>query len=260
MSDIEIARSITKSNIEEVASKISLENNLINYGKYMAKIDFDKVSSQKSGKLILVTSINPTIYGEGKTTVSIGLVDGLCQCGKNAVATLREPSLGPVFGIKGGACGGGYSQILPMEDINLHFTGDMHAITSANNLISAAIDNHIYFGNELNIDIDRICFRRCLDMNDRALRQISLANKRNEYFNITAASEIMSILCLSNSFADLKRRLGNILVAYSKDNKAIYAKDLKLTGALATLLKDAIKPNIVQTLEHNPVIINSGTN
>ncbi len=258
MSDIEIARSITKSNIEEVASKISLENNLINYGKYMAKIDFDKVSSQKSGKLILVTSINPTIYGEGKTTVSIGLVDGLCQCGKNAVATLREPSLGPVFGIKGGACGGGYSQILPMEDINLHFTGDMHAITSANNLISAAIDNHIYFGNELNIDIDRICFRRCLDMNDRALRQINLANKRNEYFNITAASEIMSILCLSNSFADLKRRLGNILVAYSKDNKAIYAKDLKLTGALATLLKDAIKPNIVQTLEHNPVIIHGG--
>ena len=256
--DIDIARSVKLNKINSVARSLGVKReNIIPYGDYMGKIKFDKIDDNKNGKLILVTSINPTSYGEGKTTVSIGLNDALCGLGKNSVAVLREPSLGPVFGIKGGACGGGYSQVVPMEDINLHFTGDIHAITTANNLISAAIDNHIYFGNELDIDVNNICFKRCMDMNDRALRNIELSN-RHESFNITAASEIMSVLCLSNDFHDLKRKLANILIAYNSKGEAIFARDLKLEGALATILKDAIRPNLVQTLEHNPVIIHGG--
>ena len=256
--DIDIARSVKLNKINSVARSLGVKReNIIPYGDYMGKIKFDKIDDNKNGKLILVTSINPTSYGEGKTTVSIGLDDALCGLGKNSVAVLREPSLGPVFGIKGGACGGGYSQVVPMEDINLHFTGDIHAITTANNLISAAIDNHIYFGNELDIDVNNICFKRCMDMNDRALRNIELSN-RHESFNITAASEIMSVLCLSNDFHDLKRKLANILIAYNSKGEAIFARDLKLEGALATILKDAIRPNLVQTLEHNPVIIHGG--
>ena len=257
VSDIEIQRSHKVENITNIAKKLGLENNIELYGNDKAKIKFNEITTNKNGKLILVTSINPTPYGEGKTTVSIGLHDGLSKISKNSLAILREPSLGPVFGIKGGATGGGYSQVMPMEDINLHFTGDIHAITTANNLISASIDNHIYFGNELNIDLDNICFQRCMDMNDRALRKITLTN-RKESFNITAASEIMSILCLSNDFEDLKNKLSNILIAYNKKGEPIYTKDLKLTGALATILKDAIKPNLVQTLENNPVIIHGG--
>ena len=256
--DIDIARSVKLNKINSVARSLGVKReNIIPYGDYMGKIKFDKIDDNKNGKLILVTSINPTSYGEGKTTVSIGLDDALCGLGKNSVAVLREPSLGPVFGIKGGACGGGYSQVVPMEDINLHFTGDIHAITTANNLISAAIDNHIYFGNELDIDVNNICFKRCMDMNDRALRNIELSN-RHESFNITAASEIMSVLCLSNDFHDLKRKLANILIAYNSKGEAIFARDLKLEGALATILKDAIRPNLVQTLEHNPAIIHGG--
>ena len=256
--DIDIARSVKLNKINSVARSLGVKReNIIPYGDYMGKIKFDKIDDNKNGKLILVTSINPTSYGEGKTTVSIGLNDALCSLGKNSVAVLREPSLGPVFGIKGGACGGGYSQVVPMEDINLHFTGDIHAITTANNLISAAIDNHIYFGNELDIDVNNICFKRCMDMNDRALRNIELSN-RHESFNITAASEIMSVLCLSNDFQDLKRKLANILIAYNSKKEAIFARDLKLEGALATILKDAIRPNLVQTLEHNPAIIHGG--
>ena len=256
--DIDIARSVKLNKINSVARSLGVKReNIIPYGDYMGKIKFDKIDDNRNGKLILVTSINPTSYGEGKTTVSIGLNDALCSLGKNSVAVLREPSLGPVFGIKGGACGGGYSQVVPMEDINLHFTGDIHAITTANNLISAAIDNHIYFGNELDIDVNNICFKRCMDMNDRALRNIELSN-RHESFNITAASEIMSVLCLSNDFHDLKRKLANILIAYNSKGEAIFARDLKLEGALATILKDAIRPNLVQTLEHNPAIIHGG--
>lgn len=257
MTDIEIAKSSKKKNIIDIAQKLGIENNIELYGNFKAKINYKEISSNKNGKLILVTSINPTPYGEGKTTVSIGLNDGLNKLGKNSVAVLREPSLGPVFGIKGGATGGGYSQVIPMEDINLHFTGDMHAIETANNLISAAIDNHIYFGNSLKIDLNRICFRRCMDMNDRALRKVKLSN-RDESFNITAASEVMSILCLSNDFNELKKKLSNILVAYDVDDKPIYTRDLKLEGSLAVILKDAIKPNLVQTLENNPVIIHGG--
>ena len=256
--DIDIARSVKLNKINSVARSLGVKReNIIPYGDYMGKIKFDKIDDNKNGKLILVTSINPTSYGEGKTTVSIGLDDALCSLGKKSVVVLREPSLGPVFGIKGGACGGGYSQVVPMEDINLHFTGDIHAITTANNLISAAIDNHIYFGNELDIDVNNICFKRCMDMNDRALRNIELSN-RHESFNITAASEIMSVLCLSNDFHDLKRKLANILIAYNSKGDAIFARDLKLEGALATILKDAIRPNLVQTLEHNPAIIHGG--
>lgn len=257
MTDIEIAKSSKKKNIIDIAQKLGIENNIELYGNFKAKINYKEISSNKNGKLILVTSINPTPYGEGKTTVSIGLNDGLNKLGKNSVAVLREPSLGPVFGIKGGATGGGYSQVIPMEDINLHFTGDMHAIETANNLISAAIDNHIYFGNSLKIDLNRICFRRCMDMNDRALRKVKLSN-RDESFNITAASEVMSILCLSNDFNELKKKLSNILVAYDVDDKPIYTRDFKLEGSLAVILKDAIKPNLVQTLENNPVIIHGG--
>lgn len=257
MNDIEIARGCKKLDIREIAKKLGIEDNIELYGRDKAKINFNEINSRKEGKLILVTSINPTPYGEGKTTVSIGLNDGLNKLGKSSIAVLREPSLGPVFGIKGGATGGGYSQVVPMEDINLHFTGDFHAITSANNLIAAAIDNHIYFGNELEIDTDKILFKRCLDVNDRVLRHVSLSN-REEEFNITAASEIMSVLCLSVDFNDLKRRLSNILVAISKDGKPIRCHDLKLEGSLAVLLKDAIKPNLVQSLENNPVIIHGG--
>ena len=257
MTDIEIAKEAKKEKITEVAKKLGIEKDLIVYGEDKAKIDFSKIKKEPKGKLILVTAISPTPYGEGKTTVSIGLNDGLRKLGQNSLAVLREPSLGPVFGVKGGATGGGYAQVIPMEDINLHFTGDFHAITSANNLIRAAIDNHIYFGNQLKIDKDKICFHRCLDMNDRALRHIQLEN-REESFNITAASEIMSILCLANDFNDLKERLGSILIAFNTSKEPIYAKDLNLTGALATLLKDAIKPNLVQSLENNPVIIHGG--
>ena len=257
MTDIEIASKVKLANIIDIAKKLKIEDYIELYGNDKAKINFNKINKEERGKLILVTSINPTPYGEGKTTVSIGLNDGLNHLGKNSLAVLREPSLGPVFGIKGGATGGGYSQVVPMEDINLHFTGDFHAITSANNLISAAIDNHLYFGNELNIDESRICFKRCLDMNDRALRSVTL-NNREENFNITAASEIMSILCLSRDFNDLKLRLSNIMLAYNKEGTPIYAKDLKLEGSLAVLLKDAIKPNLVQSLEQNPIILHGG--
>ncbi len=257
MTDIEIQNSCKKINIIDVAKKIGIDKNILLYGDDKAKIKFNEINGKEDGKLILVTSINPTPYGEGKTTVSIGLNDGLNKIGKRSIAVLREPSLGPVFGVKGGATGGGYSQVMPISDINLHFTGDMHAITSANDLISAAIDNHIYYGNSLDIDVNNICFRRCLDVNDRALRSVNL-NNRVEHFNITAASEVMSVLCLSNDLMDLKKRLSNILIAYNSKGMPIYVKDLKLEGALTVLLKDAIMPNLVQSLENNPVIIHGG--
>lgn len=250
MSDIEIARSCIKKNIKDICSKVGLSEELYEcYGSYKAKVKYNEVLNNKNGKLILVTAINPTPYGEGKTTISIGLLDGLCSIKKNAIGVLREPSLGPVFGFKGGAAGGGYAQIVPMEDINLHFTGDLHAITSANNLISAAVDNHIYQGNSLGIDENRIMFKRCLDVNDRALR---------EKFNITAASEVMSIFCLAKDLNDLREKLGNILVAYSVNNEPIYVKDLHLEGSLVVLLKEAMNPNLVQTLENNPVLVHGG--
>lgn len=255
--DIEIAHQAKLQDISEIAKKLKVEKYLESYGKNKGKIDFSKVEMPLKGKLILTTAISPTPYGEGKTTVSIGLNDALRKLGKNSIAALREPSLGPVFGIKGGATGGGYAQVVPMEEINLHFTGDFHAITSANNLISAAIDNHLYFGNKLSIDPNQICFHRCLDVNDRALRHVKLQN-RDESFNITAASEIMSILCLAKDLNDLKTRLGSILIAFNTNKEPIYAKDLKLEGALTVLLKDAIKPNLVQSLENNPVIIHGG--
>ena len=255
ISDIEIARNCKKENIKIIGKKLGIEDNLILYGNDKAKIEYNKIKKDRTGKLILVTSINPTPYGEGKTTVSIGLVDGLNKIDKNSIAVLREPSLGPVFGVKGGACGGGYSQVVPMEDINLHFTGDIHAIESANNLICAAIDNHIYFGNEL--DFKEISFYRCMDMNDRALRKVHVLN-RDDKFNITSACEIMSVLCLSKDFDDLYNKLSNIIVGYNSKGKPIRCSDLKLTGSLAVLLKDAIKPNLVQTLENNPVIIHGG--
>lgn len=250
MTDIEIASSCVKKEIREVCQNLGLDDSLIEtYGKYKAKIKYNDVLNTKNGKLILVTAINPTPFGEGKTTVSIGLVDGLAKLKKSVIGVLREPSLGPVFGLKGGATGGGYSQIVPMEDINLHFTGDLHAITSANNLIVAAVENHIYQGNSLGIDPDRITFKRCLDVNDRALRK---------QFNITAASEVMSIFCLSNDLMDLRRKLGNIIVGFNFDGNPVYVRDLKLEGSLAVLLKDALNPNIVQTLENNPVLVHGG--
>ena len=255
MIDIEISNNASKLDIREIAGKLGIDDKIEFYGSDKAKIRYDEISREEKAKLILVTSINPTPYGEGKTTVSIGLNDGLNKIGKNSIAVLREPSLGPVFGIKGGACGGGFSQVIPMEDINLHFTGDFHAITTANNLISAAISNHIYFGNELGIE--KVVFNRCMDMNDRALRSINLGD-REEKFNITAASEIMTLLCLSNDFIGLKKRLGNILIGYNKYDVPIYSRDLKLEGALAVILKDAIKPNLVQSLENNPIIIHGG--
>ena len=256
-SDIEISKNANLLNINDIANKLNLSTDDIEcYGKYKAKINTK--NTDRKGKLILVTSINPTPYGEGKTTICIGINDSLNKLGKKSVAVLREPSLGPVFGIKGGATGGGYSQAVPMEDINLHFTGDIHAIELANNLICAIIDNHIFQGNLLNID--KVTFNRCVDLNDRALRNITINSKynRSEHFNITVASEIMAILCLSKDIEDLKKKLDNILVGYDKNNKMIFLKELNCTGAIATLLKDAIKPNLVQSLENNPIIIHGG--
>lgn len=254
MNDIDIAQNNVLENIVKVAKKIDLNSDdLVLYGDFKAKIK--KVPSKRKAKLILVTAINPTPYGEGKTTVSIGLGDALNKLNKKPVIVLREPSMGPVFGIKGGATGGGYSQVVPMEDINLHFTGDFHAITAANDLLCAAIDNHIYHGNSL--DIQKVVFKRCLDVNDRALRKISL-EKRNDSFSITAASEIMALFCLADSIDDLKRRLGNIIIGYNSKNEVVYAKDLHIEGALTVLLKDAFLPNLVQTLEHTPTIIHGG--
>ncbi len=259
-SDIEISKECELLNIEKIADKLNIEPEYLEcYGKYKAKInlDIDKLKD-KDSKLILVTSINPTPFGEGKTTISIGINDALRKLGKKSVVALREPSLGPVFGIKGGATGGGYSQVVPMEDINLHFTGDIHAIESANNLLCAIIDNHIFQGNTLGID--KVVFSRCIDLNDRALRNIILEgeNSREEHYNITVASEIMAILCLSKDINDLKKRIGNILIGYTKDKKMIFARDLNCVDAIAILLKDAIKPNLVQTLENNPAIIHGG--
>lgn len=267
--DIEIAQEAEMKPICKIAEKIGLgEDDIELYGKYKCKISLDvlkKNADKKNGKLILVTAINPTPAGEGKSTVTVGLGEALCQMKKNAVIALREPSLGPVFGIKGGAAGGGYAQVVPMEDINLHFTGDMHAITSANNLLCAAIDNHIHQGNKLRIDQRRIVFKRVMDMNDRALRSIvvGLGGKVNGFpredgFMITVASEIMAILCLATDLMDLKERMGKILVAYDLDGNPVYAKDLKVQGAMALLMKDAIKPNLVQTLENTPAIIHGG--
>ncbi len=256
MTDLEIAHKSKLENIKDIALKLNLnEDDLEMYGNYKAKIN--RKANTKQGKLILVTSINPTPYGEGKTTISIGIHDALSKLGLNSLAVLREPSLGPVFGIKGGATGGGYAQVVPSEDINLHFTGDFHAITSSNNLLCAILDNHIFQGNELNIDPNSVLFNRCMDMNDRALRNIELDN-RTEHFNITAASEIMAIFCLANSLSNLKIRLGNILVGYTFDKKPVFAKELGCVDAMVILLKDAIKPNLVQTLENNPVIIHGG--
>ena len=259
--DIEISNECNMLNINEITNKLGIsEEYLESYGKYKAKINLDinKELNKKNGKLILVTSINPTPFGEGKTTVSIGINDALRKIGKNSLVVLREPSLGPVFGIKGGATGGGYSQVVPMEDINLHFTGDIHAIELANNLLCAIIDNHIFQGNSLGIQ--KIVFNRCVDLNDRALRNITINSnyKRNEKFNITVASEMMAILCMATDIDDLKTRIGNILIGYTKDNKMIFARDLNCVGAISLLLKDAIKPNLVQTLENNPAIIHGG--
>ena len=267
--DIEIAQSTTVKPINEIAHTLGiLDDELELYGKYKAKINdnFIKRNENKSdGKLILVTAINPTPAGEGKTTTTVGLGQAMVAIGKNAIIALREPSLGPVFGVKGGAAGGGYSQVLPMEDINLHFTGDFHAITSANNLLCAIIDNHLQQGNELGIDQRRILFTRVMDMNDRALKNIvlGLGSKvdgvpRQDHFMITVASEIMAILCLSSSISDLKERLGNILVAYKYNNEPVYCRDLKVQGAMAALLKDALKPNLVQTTENTPALIHGG--
>lgn len=269
LTDIEIAQRANIKPIKEIAKSLGInESDLDFYGKYKAKINdslFEKIKNNPDGKLVLVTAINPTPAGEGKTTTTIGLGQAMSKLGKNAVIALREPSLGPVFGIKGGAAGGGYAQVLPMEDINLHFTGDMHAITAANNLLCALIDNHLQQGNSLKIDPRRILVKRCLDMNDRALRNIivGLGGKTNgipreDGFIITVASEVMAILCLAKNICDLKERLGNILVAYTIDNEPIFAKDLKAHGAMAALLKEALKPNLVQTLENTPAIMHGG--
>ena len=268
MSDIEIARKAKKLNIKEIAAKLNLvESDLRPYGHHIAKIDMNSIDKlpKKNSKLILVTAITPTPAGEGKTTTSVGLHDGLCKIGKKSVVCLREPSLGPSFGMKGGAAGGGYAQVIPMEHINLHFTGDFHAITSANNLLASLIDNHIYWGNKLKIDTRRIVWKRCLDLNDRALREITanlggLSNgyPRTDGFNITVASEVMAIFCLANDLKDLERRLGNITIAYTRDKKPIFAKDLNAQGPMTVLLKQALMPNLVQTLENNPAIIHGG--
>lgn len=267
MTDIEIARNTKLENIEEIALKCGLKNNEIeNYGKYKAKINeeaFKRLENKENGKLILVTAMSPTPLGEGKTTVSIAIADGLNQIHKNAVLALREPSLGPVFGIKGGATGGGKVQVAPMEDINLHFTGDIHAITASNNLLSAIIDNHIYFGNELKIK--KVTWKRCLDLNDRQLRKVETGLSgetkivpREDGFDITVASEIMAILCLAKDIEDLRIKLGNIIIGYNEENLPVYAKDLKAEGAMTVLLKDAINPNLVQTLEKTPCLIHGG--
>ena len=267
-SDIQIAQEAKMEPIIKIAKKLNLtEDDIELYGKYKCKIGLDVLNNNKSkeGKLVLVTAINPTPAGEGKSTVTVGLGQALCKKGKNAVIALREPSLGPVFGIKGGAAGGGYSQVVPMEDINLHFTGDMHAITATNNLLCAAIDNHIHQGNILRIDSRRIVFKRVMDMNDRALRNVivGMGGKVNGFvredgFMITVASEIMAILCLASDLSDLKKRMGEIVVAYDLDGNPVYAKQLEVEGAMALLMKDAIKPNLVQTLENTPAIIHGG--
>ncbi len=269
LSDIEIAQAAEMRPIGEIAAALGItEEELEPYGRYKAKVTeslITRTANDPDGKLILVTAINPTPAGEGKTTVSVGLGQAMAKIGKKAVLALREPSLGPVFGIKGGAAGGGYSQVIPMEDINLHFTGDIHAITAANNLLCALLDNHIQQGNELHIDTRRILFKRCMDMNDRALRHIVVgmggrANgvPREDGFQITVASEVMAILCLASDLDDLKRRLGSILVAYDMDGKPVFARDLHAEGAMTALLKDALKPNLVQTLEHTPVLMHGG--
>ncbi len=268
MSDIEIARKANKQDIKDIASKLNLkEKDLRPYGHHIAKIDMDTINKlpKKKSKLILVTAISPTPAGEGKTTTSVGLHDGLCKIGKKSLVCLREPSLGPSFGMKGGAAGGGYAQVIPMEHINLHFTGDFHAITAANNLLASLIDNHIYWGNKLGIDTRRVVWKRCLDLNDRALREITsnLGGISNGYprldgFNITVASEVMAIFCLANDLKDLERRLGNITVAYTREKQPIFAKDLKAAGPMTVLLKQALMPNLVQTLENNPAIIHGG--
>ena len=267
MEDIEIAREAELKKIKKIAEKIGIDDDYLEmYGKYKAKINLDivdEIQNKENGKLILVTSINPTPLGEGKTTVSIGLTDGLNKIGKNAIAALREPSLGPVFGIKGGATGGGYAQIAPMEDINLHFTGDIHAITSANNLLSAMIDNHIFNGNELGFET--ITWKRCVDLNDRQLRKVNtgLSGEKNlvpreDGFDISVASEIMAVFCLAKDIYDLREKIGEIIIGYNKNGEPIKAKQLNAQGALTVLLKDAINPNLVQTLENNPAIIHGG--
>ena len=267
MTDIEIARNTKLDKINEIARKLEIEEDDIeNYGKYKAKISnavYEKKKEKENGKLVLVTAINPTPLGEGKTTVSIAIADGLSKIGKKSILALREPSLGPVFGIKGGATGGGRAQVAPMEDINLHFTGDIHAITAANNLLSSLIDNHIYYGNEL--DIQEVTWQRCLDLNDRQLRKVQtgLSNKKTikprvDGFNISVASEIMAILCLAQNLVDLRKKLGNIIIGYNSKKQPIYAKNIKAQGAMTVLLKDALKPNLVQTLEHTPAIIHGG--
>ena len=268
-SDIEIAQEAQMLDIREVAAKVGVaEDDLELYGKYKAKISdnlYSKLQDKKDGNLILVTAINPTPAGEGKTTITIGLTQALNKMGKKSVAALREPSLGPCFGIKGGAAGGGYSQVVPMEELNLHFTGDFHAITSANNLLAAMLDNHIMHGNELRIDTKHIVWKRCMDMNDRTLRNIVIGMggrmdgvMREDHFIITVASEIMAVLCLANDMKDLKERLGRVIVAYNVDGEPVTADDLKATGSMAALLADAIKPNMVQTLEHTPVLVHGG--
>lgn len=264
LSDIQIAENAKLDDIREVAKKLGLtEKELELYGKYKAKISLPK-TAQRKAKLILVTAINPTASGEGKTTVSIGLADGMAKLGKSVCLALREPSLGPVFGIKGGAAGGGYAQVVPMADINLHFTGDLHAITSANNLLCALMDNHIFRGNELRIDTENIYFHRCMDINERELINVTIGGKgrgveREDHFDITAASEIMAILCLATDIDDLKKRLGNIILGLNTDGEFVYAKDIPgAVGSMAVLLKDALKPNLVQTLEHTPAIIHGG--
>ena len=269
LTDIEIAQQCKMKPITEIAAQLGIApEELEPYGHYKAKLSDDlakRLENKPDGKLILVTAINPTPAGEGKTTTTVGLGQAMSKIGKNAIIALREPSLGPVFGIKGGAAGGGYAQVVPMEDINLHFTGDMHAITAANNLLCAILDNHLQQGNQLNIDPRRVLFKRCMDMNDRALRfvNVGLGGKANgvpreDGFQITVASEVMAILCLASDLQDLKERLGNILVAYTYDNRPVYAKDLQVNGSMAVLLKDAIKPNLVQTLENTPALMHGG--
>ena len=268
LSDIEIAQQCEMKPISEIAAAAGIDEKYIEqYGKYKAKIDLSLLNESKAenGKLILVTAITPTPAGEGKTTTTIGLADGMKRIGKNVAVALREPSLGPVFGIKGGAAGGGYAQVVPMEDINLHFTGDFHAIGAANNLLAAMLDNHIHQGNSLNIDVRRITWKRCVDMNDRQLRFITdgLGGKANgmpreDGFDITVASEIMAVLCLSRSISDLKKRLSRIIVGYTFDDKPVTCGELKAAGAMAALLKDALKPNLVQTLEGTPAFVHGG--
>lgn len=269
MTDIEIARNAEIRPIREIAKALGMdEDDLELYGKYKAKISeeyLQKIQDRPDGKLVLVTAINPTPAGEGKTTISIGLADALSRLGKKTVAALREPSLGPCFGVKGGAAGGGYAQVVPMEDLNLHFTGDFHAITSANNLLAAAIDNHLHFGNALRMDPTRIVWKRCMDMNDRSLRNITigLGGKlngpvREDHFVITAASEIMAVLCLASDMEDLRERLSRMVVAYNYDNEPVTAGELKVVGSMLALLKDAMQPNLMQTLEHTPVLVHGG--